>query len=322
MPVISFDTDPDALTTTVVAEFGVGLRRLWDAYADPRQIERFWGPPGYPATFTRHDVFPGGLSNYHMTSPEGERFGGFWEWLTVEAPHSFEVLDGFAQADGSPNTEMPRMRMVFEFSETESGSRMTNTTHYGSLAELEQLSAMGMEEGARAAMAQIDAVVADLTDFAAGRGTESQLLSDVQVRVSRVIRGSVDQVWAAHHDAETMKRWLLGPDGWTMPVCELAGAVGETYRYEWESKDGAQRFGFTGELLESSAPHRAVTTEAMIGMEDVATTNEMTLTAVDGGTLLSILITYPTTELRDQVLATGMVDGMETSYARLESLLG
>ena len=167
-------------------------------------------------------------------------------------------------------------------------------------------------------MGQMDDVLADLASFAADAVCAAQILSDTQVRVSRVIRGSVEQVWRAHHDAELMQRWLLGPDGWTMPVCEVATAVGDTYRYEWEQVDGDGRFGFTGELLESSPPHRAVTTEQMIGMDGPGTTNEMTLTPVEGGTLLSIVITYPSAEVRDIVLATGMTDGMETSYARLE----
>lgn len=321
MPVVSFTTDPEALTTTVVATFAAPVARVWDAYADPRQIERFWGPPTYPATFTRHDVFPGGMSSYFMTSPEGDIHGGYWEWTAVEAPSRFEVIDGFADASGAPNREMPSMRMVFEFSATDDGTQLVTTTHYNSLDELEKLVAMGMEEGSKAAMSQIDAVLLDLASSAAGRGTESTILSDEQVRVSRVIRGSVDQVWRAHHDPDLMKQWLLGPDGWTMPVCEIATEVGQRYRYEWEQADGSQRFGFVGELLESAPPHRAVTTEAMIGMEDQFTTNEMTLTELESGTLLSIVITYPSAEVRDMVLGTGMVTGMETSYARLESVL-
>jgi uncharacterized protein YndB with AHSA1/START domain len=101
-------------------------------------------------------------------------------------------------------------------------------------------------------------------------------------------------------------------------VCDVAVRVGEHYRYEWESVEGAQRFGFTGELLESAPPHRGVTTEQMIGMDGPPATNEMTLTPVEDGTLLSIVITYPSAEVRDMVLATGMTGGMEASYARLE----
>ena len=321
MPITSVERDLDAATLTVVADFPVPVRRLWDAYADPRQLEKFWGPQEWPATFSRHDMAVGGRSAYAMTGPDGESSRGYWEFVAVDAPHSFEVLDGFAGEDGEPSTEMPSMRMVFVFSETPEGSRLTTTTHFGSLEVLEQLLGMGMEEGMRSAMAQIDDVVADLASFAAGRAAELQLLDDTHVRVSRIIRGTPEQVWRAHHEPELMRQWLLGPDGWTMPVCEIAASVGDTYRNEWEKADGTERFGFTGELLEQLPGVREVTTESMIGMDGPPTINELTLTPVEGGTLLSILIAYPSLELRDMIIGTGMVDGMETSYARLESQL-
>lgn len=319
MPITSVTKDPVALTMTVVAEFPVPVQRLWDAYSDARQLEQFWGPPTYPAKFTRHDMFAGGRSEYVMTGPEGDQSRGYWEFVDVSPMESFEVRDGFANPDGTENTEMPSMRMVFEFAATDTGSRMSTTTWFNSVEDLENLIAMGMEEGMREAMGQIDAVLADLASFAVGRVVEAQLLSDTKVRCSRIIRGTVDQVWQAHHSPELVQRWLLGPDGWTMPVCEVAVNVGDSYRYEWESADGSERFGFTGELLESSSPHREVTTEQMIGMDGPGTTNEMTLTSVEGGTLLSIVITYPSLEIRDLVLGTGMTDGMETSYQRLEA---
>ncbi|BDZ47209.1 hypothetical protein GCM10025866_31180 [Naasia aerilata] len=321
MPVTAVEKDLDALTLTIVADFAASPERVWEAYTDPRQLERFWGPPTYPATFTRHDVAPGGRSTYAMTGPEGDSHGGYWEWTAVEAPRSFEVVDGFLGDDGAPNTELPTVRMRFDFAGTAGGTRVTTTSFFGSLEQLEQLVAMGMEEGTKQAMAQIDDVLADLASFAAGRDAEAQILSDTQVRVSRIIRGSVEQVWRAHNDADLMRQWLLGPDGWTMPVCEVATSVGGSYRYEWEKEGGGDRFGFTGELLESEPPRRAVTTEAMIGLDAPATLNELTLTPRAGGTLLTLVITYANAEMRDAVLATGMVGGMETSYARLESVL-
>jgi uncharacterized protein YndB with AHSA1/START domain len=208
--------------------------------------------------------------------------------------------------------------MVFTFEPTASGSRFTGVSHFSSLDAMEQLAKMGMVEGMESALGQMDAVLADLTSFAADRGTGTQILSDTQVRISRVIRGPVELVWRAHHEPELMKRWLLGPDGWTMPVCEVATEVGGSYRYEWEAADGSNRFGFEGELLESDPPYRAVTTERIIGMEGPGTVNEMTLTPVGAGTLLTIVITYPSAEVRDMVLGTGMVTGMEASYVRLE----
>lgn len=333
MPITSVTKDPENLTMTVVADFPVPLRRLWDAYIDPRQLERFWGPPTYPATFTRHDAFPGGLSNYSMRGPDGDSHGGYWEWIDVKAPEgpdgesvaAFEVKDGFTAEDGSPDAGMPDMRMVFQFSATDTGSRVTTTTHFNSADQLAQLLEMGVEEGMREAMGQMDDVLADLTSFARGQGTKTDVLSDTQVRISRVIGGSLDQVWRAHHEPELLQQWLLGPDGWVMPVCEVSTEVGGQYRYWWTREDGSDGFGFEGEVVAIDQPHRSVTTERFVGPDGQksaeATTNELTLTPVESGTLLSLVITYPSAEVRDTVLATGMTDGMETSYARLESIL-
>ncbi|MFV0287589.1 MAG: SRPBCC family protein [Demequina sp.] len=320
MPITEVLKDPEALTMTVIADFTATRQRLWEAYTDPRQIEKFWGPEGWPATFTRHDVFPGGRSSYFMSGPEGEHSGGFWEFLAVDPGRSFEVRDGFATEDGNENAQMPSMRMTFQFEETENGSRLVTTTHFNSAEELEQLLGMGMEEGMTSAMGQIDAVLADLTSFAAGQGTELQILSDTQIRVSRVIRGSVEQVWRAHHEPELMKRWLLGPDGWTMTVAEPALEVGDTFRQEWAPNEGTpgEPFGFTGELLESDSPFREVTTESMVGVPGEPNVNELTLTPHEDGTLLTLVITYANAEVRDMIIGTGMVDGMEASYARLE----
>ena len=322
MPVTSVTTDPSALTTTIVAEYPHPRHRVWDAYADPRQIERFWGPPEWPATFSRHDMTAGGWSHYWMSGPDGEISAGYWQFLSVDPPRGFEVVDGFAHPDGTPNPDMPSMRMVFEFDETPTGTRVTDTTYFESVESLNSLIAMGMEEGTRTAMSQIDGVLDDAATAAAEPATTGfRLLSDTQVRFNRVLRGDVDRVWRAHQDPDLLRRWMLGPDGWTLRVCEVAERVGDTFRYEWEQADGTARFGFTGTATETHPPTRAVTTETMIGTEGPTTLNELTFTPLSDGTLLSLVITYPDAEVRDTVLATGMVDGMETSYARLEELL-
>jgi uncharacterized protein YndB with AHSA1/START domain len=318
MPLTDVHSDAEALTLTVTGEYPVPVERLWAAYADPRQLEKFWGPQEWPATFTRHDMAAGGRAAYYMTGPDGERVHGWWRFLAVEPVRRFEVEDGFAHDDGTPNEAMPSMRMVYTFESTAAGSRFTSVTYFPSHEAMEQLVAMGMLEGLRSALGQLDDVVAELASFAAERPVAAQILNDTQVRISRIIRGSVEQVWRAHHEPRLLQRWLLGPDGWTMPVCEVASAVGDAYRYEWEAADGSNRFGFEGELVASEPPHRAVTTERMIGMDGPGTLNELTLTAVDAGTLLTLVITYPNAELRDTILGTGMTDGMEASYVRLE----
>ena len=324
MPVTSITKDPEALTITVVADFAATVERLWDAYVDPRQIERFWGPPDLPAQFLRHDATTGGRSVYRLAVPDGEHVTCYWDWVSVDPHRSFEVRDGDPEGGtddrpGRPGEGIDSMLFVFEATAT--GSRLTTTTRFESAEGMATMLRTGMEEGAEAAMGQIDGVLADLHSFATEVPAHAQILGDTQVRVSRIIRGTQQQVWRAHHEPALLQRWLLGPDGWTMPVCRVATTPGESYRYEWEK--GEERFGFEGELLESAAPYRSVTTERPIdlpvGLE--GSVNELTLTPVDGGTLLTLLITYPSAEVRDMVLATGMTGGMETSYRRLETQL-
>ena len=167
MPITSVASDSDTLSLTVVGDYPVPVERLWEAYADPRQLERFWGPESWPATFTRHDMTVGGRSEYRMTGPDGTSSQGWWRFLAVEPPRRFEVEDGFAHDDGRPNEDMPSMRMVFTFEPTPSGSRLTSVTHFASLESMEQLVQMGMIEGLRSALGQLDAVLAGRTSATA-----------------------------------------------------------------------------------------------------------------------------------------------------------
>lgn len=326
MAVVSVDKDLDTGTMTVASEHPVPLKDLWDAFLDPRQIERFWGPPTYPARFTRHDGFVGGASAYAMTGPDGDISAGRWDWVALNPYESFEVVDSFAHPDGSLNTDLPAMKMQFQFADLGDGrSRLTNTTFFDDPAQLAEVLEMGMEEGALSAMAQVDAVLTG-GEFRPGAPASATILDARRVRVARLLRAGVEDVWRAHHDATLVSSWLLGPDGWSMPECIAPGEVGSAYRYTWRSNDTAEEFGSTGTVLETAPPRREVTTETMAGSGipegAPSTTNELTLTPMTAGTLLSIVVTYPDSATRDAVLATGMVEGMETSYARLERALG
>jgi len=183
---------------------------------------------------------------------------------------------------------------------------------------MEQMLAMGMAEGMREAVSQMDAVLADLAEFSADLPARAQLLGPRKVRISRVIGGPVDLVWRAHHEPDLLRTWQLGPEGWRMTVCEVATAPGQSYRYEWASDNGEPGFGFTGELVAMTAPFHEVTTEQMIGVPGEPAHNELTLSPMGKSTLLTLVITYPSQEVRDMVLGTGMTDGMEASYRRLE----
>jgi uncharacterized protein YndB with AHSA1/START domain len=322
MPITSVQSDPAALTLTASGEYEVPVERLWEAFADPRQLERFWGPPQWPATFTRHDMTEGGRSEYFMSGPNGEISRGYWQIERVVPYREFAVRDGFCTPDGSANAAMPECRMHVRFEATARGSRFIAVSTFSDVESMERLLAMGMQEGLTAALGQLDGVLADPTDAARIGDARLQLLDDTHVVVTRVVRGSIEEVWRAHDEEALLRRWMLGPDGWRMGACEVAKSVGDAYRYEWEREDGTGGFGFTGELLESEAPRRAVTTERMIGMDGPGTTNELTLTPQPGSrTLIAVRITYPSKDLRDMVIGTGMVGGMEASYARLERVL-
>src|SRR3954452_3801597 len=111
MPVTDVHQDLDNLTLTITADFAVPVERIWRVYADPRQLEKVWGPPTYPATVVDHDLTPGGRVTYFMTGPEGDKARGWWKVRAVDAPHSLEFDDGFADADFNEDDSMPTMVM-------------------------------------------------------------------------------------------------------------------------------------------------------------------------------------------------------------------
>ncbi|MCT1478293.1 SRPBCC family protein [Microbacterium sp. p3-SID336] len=319
MPVTDVTTDADTLTMTVTADFAAPVERVWDAYSDPRQLERFWGPPGWPATFTAWDHTVGGRAVYTMNGPRGEKSTGTWEFLAIDEPRRFEVLDAFADESGTPLDGFPTQRMSFTFEPTDQGTRMVTTSHFESVDALEQVVEMGQVEGIRMAMAQLDAVLQDLREYAQGKGTRVELLDDTHVRITRLVEGPRELVWRAHFEPELIRRWMLGPDGWEMTECVAATEVGQSYRNSWApvGDTPGEPFGFEGEALLIDAPRRAVTTERMQGMP-TETVNDLSLYEEDGATLVTVLIEYPDKETRDMILATGMADGMEASFARLE----
>ena len=162
MTVTAVTKDIDNLTLTLTAEFRATPERVWQLWADPRQLERWWGPPTYPATFTSHDLREGAHIEYHMTGPEGDTPKSFWDILAVDPPRHLTFRDGFANADGTPNTTMPVITANVSIDPIDGDStRMLIESRFPSLEALEQLSAMGMEDGLRQAVGQIDDILAE-----------------------------------------------------------------------------------------------------------------------------------------------------------------
>jgi uncharacterized protein YndB with AHSA1/START domain len=152
------------------------------------------------------------------------------------------------------------------------------------------------------------------------------LPSDSQVKVTRQFRAPRDVVYKAYTTPELLKRWLLGPPGWSMPVCEMDLRVGGKYRWRWRSDEGGKEFGFHGEFREVKKPSRIVHSEFFDPGDvggDMGAGALITLELAEskGVTTMTIVMDYYTKEARDAAMSTGMTDGMELSYQLLDKLL-
>jgi uncharacterized protein YndB with AHSA1/START domain len=160
MSVISVDKDLDNLTVTLVASFDAPVEQVWQLWADPRLLERWWGPPTHPATVERHELAEGGRVVYYMTSPEGERFYGLWDVTAVDPPSALEFTDAFADENGTPNDELPGSRARMQLIEEDGRTRMELRSSFATREQMDQLLAMGMLDGIQQAVGQMDGLLA------------------------------------------------------------------------------------------------------------------------------------------------------------------
>jgi uncharacterized protein YndB with AHSA1/START domain len=152
------------------------------------------------------------------------------------------------------------------------------------------------------------------------------LPSDHEVKVTRSFKASRELVYQAYTTPALVKRWLLGPPGWAMPVCEMDVRVGGKYRWRWRNEADGKEFGFHGTFREVEAPRRLVHVEYYdagdvggdMGSGALVTVE---LTEVDGVTTVTSLIDFGTKQARDAAVSTGMTDGMEKSYQLLDRVL-
>jgi uncharacterized protein YndB with AHSA1/START domain len=156
MTVITSETNPDELTLTLVAEFDAEPERVWGVWEDARKLERWWGPPGYPATFARYEFEPGGQCRYHMTGPDGGKHYGWWRIETIDAPRRIEFANGLAGDDGEPVPGLEPIDGVVTFESIPSGTRMTALNRFLDVEQMDKMLGMGMQEGMGMAIGQID----------------------------------------------------------------------------------------------------------------------------------------------------------------------
>lgn len=155
---------------------------------------------------------------------------------------------------------------------------------------------------------------------------EVTLPSDREVKVVRRFDAPRELVYKAYTTPALLQRWLLGPPGWSMPVCEMDLHVGGRYRWRWRNDEDGSEFGFHGVIREVTAPARLVHTQSYDPGDAGGSAGEEALVTIeleerDGLTTVVTLIDFGSKENRDAALSTGMTDGMERSYRLLDALL-
>ena len=153
----------EAKTMVITAEFRTSISNVWQLWADPRLLEQWWGPPGFPASFDHHDLTPGGTITYSMSAADGgERFDGTWNVVEVDAPIRLVIEDAIVDDDGTPSDGNSMTRMEVDIEAAGDTTRMILTTHFDSLVGMEHAIAMGVLEGMTACVSQIDTLLSEV----------------------------------------------------------------------------------------------------------------------------------------------------------------
>jgi uncharacterized protein YndB with AHSA1/START domain len=159
MTVVSVEKDFDNLSLTIIAEFDAPIERVWQLWADPRQLERWWGPPDYPATVEKHELTAGGELTYFMTGPGGEQARGWWRVLAVDPPRALEFINGDAEPDGTPSAGASVLTGRVRLTEQDGRTRMELRYGFESIEHMRREERRGAMEGFPQCVGQMDALL-------------------------------------------------------------------------------------------------------------------------------------------------------------------
>lgn len=161
MPLTHVSNDPTAKTVTSIAEFDAPVERAWQLFADPRQLEQWWNPPGFPLTITDHDLSVGGMLRAFVTMPDGQKIHAYWRITAVDAPISMDWEDGFLDDDLDPNPDMPVSIMQLTLADRAGGGTiMTIVASFASVEAMQDYLGMPIEEHMKVTIGQADALLA------------------------------------------------------------------------------------------------------------------------------------------------------------------
>jgi uncharacterized protein YndB with AHSA1/START domain len=160
MPVTNVNKDPESLTMTITTEFEATAERVWQLWSDARQLERWWGPPSYPATFVEHELVPGRHTAYFMTGPDGQKLHGWWLIEETEPPRRLRFTDADEEGNSTATPADGPAEITVTITEAAGVTTMSIESKFANRETMEQMIEMGMERGMVAALGQIDALLA------------------------------------------------------------------------------------------------------------------------------------------------------------------
>lgn len=164
MTVTNAVRDDATRTLTLTSEFSASTEAVWQMWADPRRLERWWAPQPWQATVFEHELRPEGRVTYEMAGPDGSRHFGWWRITAVEAPRYLAFDDGFGDETGEPAPGMPVSHGEVTVEQRDGVTVMTVRTTFDSIEDMEKLLGMGMQEGMTMALSQIDALLREVAE--------------------------------------------------------------------------------------------------------------------------------------------------------------
>jgi uncharacterized protein YndB with AHSA1/START domain len=160
MPLTNVSNNPAAKTITLTAELAAPVDRAWQLYADPRQLEQWWNPPGYPLTITDHNLSVGGMVHAHVTAPDGQKAHPYWRITAVDPPRSMVWEDGFLDDQLQPNPAIPPTTMRLTLADRDGGGTlMTIVVGFLSVEAMQEYLDMDIAEQMRVTFGQADALL-------------------------------------------------------------------------------------------------------------------------------------------------------------------
>jgi len=234
-PNLQFDflTDKENNTLTIVREFAANRQLVWDCHTKSELLDRWFAPKPFTTKTAVMNFSEGGHWHYAMIDPEGAEFWARLDYLTIQAIDSYSALDGFCDATGELNTNLPRSNWDVNFTDKGGNTIVQSIISYKSLADLETVINMGMQEGMTSTLECLDELLETLT-----KNTMISIETNINVAESKV--------WELYTTPEHILQWNTASEDWHTTAATNDLRVGVSFNSTMAAKDGSVSFDFAG----------------------------------------------------------------------------